>query len=132
MEIPIPACPPVPPSLCLPGFSTHSYFHCCASCRLCPPGLPVCFIWTCPDPQVLHQSLCFTPFLSASTCNSPHNFLSLLFPRHILLTPPAVAHISVSFRSTGSSPFGSLYNLSIPSLLLAPVPNFNLFQFTIS
>lgn len=83
-----------------------------------------------PEPQVLHQSLCFTPFLSASTCNFPHNFLSLLLTRHILLIFPPVAHISASFWSTGFSPLGSLHSLSNPPLILAPVPNFMVFSYS--
>lgn len=76
MEIPIPTCPPIPPSVCLPGFSAHSCFHYYARSRLFPPGLPV---WSASSGHAL------TPRLSINL------FVSLLFYELQLVIPHTIS-----------------------------------------
>lgn len=136
MEIPIPVCPLILPSLCLPGFPAQSWFPYPARSTFCPPTLPV---WSTSSGHTLTLRsstnlsaplLCFTLFLSASTYNSPHDFLSLLFPRHIIPLYSLLQLISQhpTIHSPGPSPFGFSYNPSLPLLLLATVLHFTAFS----
>lgn len=119
----IPVCPPIPPSLCLPGFSDQSWFHYPARSRLCPPALPT---WSASSGHTLA--------LKSST----NLFVSLLFYQLQLVIPHMISSaycfpdtVSLSRPSCSSYlsvlPFprlftlSSSYNLSVPSLLWASV-----------